>query len=78
MVEAWHAGVVEEHGCRAVGSERGTQIRLTAEGVALAEEAVIASAAAQHKLWDGLPGETVQRGTAALRALSRLAEEPGT
>jgi len=46
---------------------RGTQIRLTAEGVAIAEEAVIASAAAQHKLWDGLPDETVQRATAALR-----------
>jgi DNA-binding MarR family transcriptional regulator len=57
---------------------RGTQIRLTADGVAIAEEAVIASAAAHHKVWDGLPDETVQRATAALRALSRLPEEPGT
>ncbi|MFF1815923.1 MarR family winged helix-turn-helix transcriptional regulator [Kribbella sp. NPDC058245] len=51
---------------------RGTQIRLTAEGVKAAEEAVVASSAAQHKVWDGYPDETVQQALAVLRALQGL------
>ncbi|WP_109506864.1 MarR family winged helix-turn-helix transcriptional regulator [Nocardioides speluncae] len=50
---------------------RGIQILLTNEGVAAAEEAVTASSAAHHKVWDGVPDETVERATAALRALLR-------
>lgn len=49
---------------------RGTQIRLTEDGVQLAETAVAASAAAHHKLWDHLPDEVVQRAAAALRDLT--------
>ncbi|NUR96507.1 MAG: MarR family transcriptional regulator [Kribbellaceae bacterium] len=48
---------------------RGTQIRLTDEGVALAEKAVKASSAAHHELWSRLPDEVVEQATAALRAL---------
>lgn len=48
---------------------RGTQIRLTDEGVALAEKAVKASAAAHHELWSALPDEIVEQAAAALRAL---------
>ncbi|GAA1604207.1 MULTISPECIES: MarR family winged helix-turn-helix transcriptional regulator [Kribbella] len=48
---------------------RGTQIRLTDEGIALAEKAVKASAAAHHELWSGLPDEVVERASAALRGL---------
>jgi DNA-binding MarR family transcriptional regulator len=49
---------------------RGTQIRLTDEGVALAERAVRASAAAHDALWTGLPPETLKAATEALRDLS--------
>jgi DNA-binding MarR family transcriptional regulator len=49
---------------------RGTQIRLTDEGVALAERAVQASAAAHDELWAGLPPETLKAATEALRDLS--------
>lgn len=48
---------------------RGTQIRLTDEGVALAEKAVKASSAAHHELWSALPDEVVEQATVALRAL---------
>lgn len=48
---------------------RGTQIRLTDEGVALAEKAVKASAAAHHELWAATPDEIVEQAAAALRAL---------
>jgi DNA-binding MarR family transcriptional regulator len=48
---------------------RGTQIRLTKEGVEAAERAVQASAAAHDELWSGLPPETVETAAAALRAL---------
>ena len=50
---------------------RGTQIRLTPEGVSLAEQAVKASSAAHAELWAGLPPETLEAATAALRGLSR-------
>jgi DNA-binding MarR family transcriptional regulator len=46
---------------------RGTQIRLTDEGVALAERAVQASAAAHHQLWSSHPDEAVKQAAAALR-----------
>jgi DNA-binding MarR family transcriptional regulator len=48
---------------------RGTQIRLTTEGVALAEQAVKASAAAHHELWSRLPDEVVEQAATGLRAL---------
>ena len=48
---------------------RGTQIRLTAEGVELAERAVRASAAAHNELWGDLPPDIVQTAADALRAL---------
>ena len=48
---------------------RGTQIRLTDEGIALAEKAVKASSAAHHQLWAGLPEEAVDQAAKALRAL---------
>ncbi|MFI5730198.1 MarR family winged helix-turn-helix transcriptional regulator [Kribbella sp. NPDC051587] len=51
---------------------RGTQIRLTADGVKAAEEAVVASSAAQHKVWDGYPDETVRQAIAVLRTLQGL------
>jgi len=50
---------------------RGTQIRLTDEGVTLAERAVQASAAAHHELWSGLPDDAVKQATVALRDVSR-------
>jgi DNA-binding MarR family transcriptional regulator len=50
---------------------RGTQIRLTDEGVALAERAVQASAAAHHRLWSDLPDDVVKQAAAALRDVSR-------
>ncbi|MER7248687.1 MarR family transcriptional regulator [Kribbella sp. NPDC000426] len=50
---------------------RGTQIRLTPEGISLAEQAVKASSAAHHELWADLPDETVDQATKALRALFR-------
>ncbi|MEV5962961.1 MarR family transcriptional regulator [Kribbella sp. NPDC051952] len=49
---------------------RGTQIRLTDEGVALAERAVQASAAAHHQLWSDLPDDVVKQAAAALRDVS--------
>jgi DNA-binding MarR family transcriptional regulator len=48
---------------------RGTQIRLTQEGIELAERAVAASAAAHHQLWSGLPEDVVKQAAAALRDL---------
>jgi DNA-binding MarR family transcriptional regulator len=48
---------------------RGTQIRLTPEGVSLAERAVKASSAAHHELWADLPDETVDQAAKALRPL---------
>ncbi|WP_371405404.1 MarR family transcriptional regulator [Kribbella sp. NBC_00662] len=50
---------------------RGTQIRLTPEGISLAEQAVKASSAAHHELWADLPDETVAQAAKALRALFR-------
>ncbi|MGW7679396.1 MarR family winged helix-turn-helix transcriptional regulator [Kribbella sp. NPDC054772] len=50
---------------------RGTQIRLTPEGISLAEQAVKASSAAHHELWAGLPEETVEQAAKALRELNR-------
>ncbi|HEY4570542.1 MAG TPA: MarR family transcriptional regulator [Kribbella sp.] len=50
---------------------RGTQIRLTPEGISLAEQAVKASSAAHHELWADLQVETVDRAAEALRALFR-------
>lgn len=48
---------------------RGTQIRLTPEGVALAEKAVLAGAAAHAELWADVPPEVLEAATTALRAL---------
>ena len=48
---------------------RGTQIRLTPEGVALAEQAVKASSAAHHELWSGIDTDVLEAATVALRAL---------
>jgi DNA-binding MarR family transcriptional regulator len=50
---------------------RGTQIRLTAEGVAMAEKAVLAGAAAHAEIWAGVPAEVLDAATTALRALHR-------
>jgi DNA-binding MarR family transcriptional regulator len=50
---------------------RGTQIRLTPEGISLAEQAVKASSAAHHELWADLQVETVDRAAEALRTLFR-------
>lgn len=55
---------------------RGTQIRLTPEGVTLAEQAVKSSAAAQDAQWARIPAETVDQATTALRTLFR-ARQPG-
>ncbi|MGW6279072.1 MarR family winged helix-turn-helix transcriptional regulator [Kribbella sp. NPDC055071] len=52
---------------------RGTQIRLTPEGVTLAEQAVKSSSAAHDTLWTHLPAETVDEAATALRALFRAA-----
>lgn len=50
---------------------RGTQIRLTPEGIALAEQAVKASSAAHNELWTDIPEETLAQAAQALRALFR-------
>jgi DNA-binding MarR family transcriptional regulator len=50
---------------------RGTQIRLTDEGRALAERAVQASSAAHNEHWAGIPDETVKQAAASLRELFR-------
>ncbi|MEU4190693.1 MarR family transcriptional regulator [Kribbella sp. NPDC026611] len=50
---------------------RGTQIRLTPEGVKLAEEAVKASSAAHHELWSDLPEDATEQAAKALRGLFR-------
>jgi DNA-binding MarR family transcriptional regulator len=50
---------------------RGTQIRLTPEGISLAEQAVKASSAAHHELWADLPDGAVDQAAKALRALFR-------
>ncbi|WP_327638153.1 MarR family transcriptional regulator [Kribbella sp. NBC_00482] len=49
---------------------RGTQIRLTPEGISLAEQAVKASSAAHHELWAGLPDEVITEAAKALRPLN--------
>ncbi|MDT0342924.1 MarR family winged helix-turn-helix transcriptional regulator [Streptomyces litchfieldiae] len=53
----------------APGDGRGALIELTDGGRALAERAVLAEAAAQEKLFAGLPPELVARATEALRAV---------
>jgi DNA-binding MarR family transcriptional regulator len=50
---------------------RSTQIRLTDEGRALAEQAVKASSAAHDELWAGIPADTIKHASAALRDLFR-------
>ncbi|TDU90624.1 DNA-binding MarR family transcriptional regulator [Kribbella voronezhensis] len=60
---------------------RGTQIRLTEQGIEAAERAVQASAAAHDEMWSELPPETVQAAAEALRALfvtDRPAARTGT
>jgi DNA-binding MarR family transcriptional regulator len=54
---------------------RSTWLRLTPEGVALAERAVLVNAAAHEALFEGVPDELVERATAVLREL--LAAAPG-
>ena len=49
---------------------RGTQVRLTPEGISLAEQAVKASSAAHAELWADIPPDTLDAATAALRGLS--------
>jgi DNA-binding MarR family transcriptional regulator len=49
---------------------RGTQIRLTDEGVPAAEKAVVATTAAQAEVWAGVPAEMLDKATEALRALT--------
>jgi DNA-binding MarR family transcriptional regulator len=49
---------------------RGTQIRLTAKGIEMAEQAVQASSAAHHEMWTGIPPEVLKAATEALRGLS--------
>jgi len=56
---------------------RGTQIRLTEEGVAKAEEAVLASSAAHDQTWAEASSEALEAATAALRALSRPSHPAG-
>ncbi len=48
---------------------RSTWLRLTPDGVALAERAVLANAAAHDALFDGVPAAAVEAATAALREL---------
>ena len=48
---------------------RGTQIRLTEQGVEMAESAVQASAAAHDELWSDVPAETLEAAAKALRPL---------
>ncbi|MDX6264823.1 MAG: hypothetical protein QOH84_6511 [Kribbellaceae bacterium] len=50
---------------------RGTQIRLTDEGIPAAEKAVLDTAAAQANVWAGVSPETLAAATEALRALTR-------
>ena len=50
---------------------RGTQIRLTAEGIGKAEEAVLASSAAHDQTWSEAPPEVLDAATEALRALTQ-------
>ncbi|MGW0949195.1 MarR family winged helix-turn-helix transcriptional regulator [Streptomyces sp. NPDC002623] len=54
---------------------RSTWLRLTPDGVALAERAVLANAAAHHALFEGAPTAVVDAATTALRDL--LAACPG-
>ena len=48
---------------------RSTWLRLTSDGVALAERAVLANAAAHDVLFEGVPAAAVEAATAALREL---------
>ena len=48
---------------------RSTLIRLTPEGVALAERAVLATSAAHEAVFAGLPPEVIEAATLALRAI---------
>lgn len=48
---------------------RSTWLRLTADGIALAERAVLVNAAAHDALFEGVPAEVVEAATAALREL---------
>ena len=48
---------------------RGTQIRLTEQGIEAAERAVQASAAAHDAMWSGLQPEQLEAAAEALRAL---------
>ena len=48
---------------------RSTLIRLTPEGVALAERAVHATSAAHEAVFAGLPSEVIEAATQALRAI---------
>ncbi len=48
---------------------RSTWLRLTPDGVALAERSVLVSSAAHDALFEGVPTEIVQAATAALREL---------
>lgn len=48
---------------------RSTLIRLTPEGVALAERAVRATSAAHEAVFAGLPSEVIEAATQALRAI---------
>ncbi|MET9273777.1 MarR family transcriptional regulator [Kribbella sp. NPDC003557] len=50
---------------------RGTQVRLTPEGITLAEQAVKASSAAHAELWADIPPDALEAATAALRGLTR-------
>lgn len=48
---------------------RSTWLRLTPEGVAMAERAVLAATAEQDALFDGVPAEVLEAATTALRDL---------
>lgn len=50
---------------------RGTQIRLTAEGIPKAEQAVLANTEAHAEVWANVPPEVVDNATAALRTLQQ-------
>jgi DNA-binding MarR family transcriptional regulator len=49
---------------------RGTQVRLTAAGVEMAERALQANSAAHDEWWSGVPAEAAKAATEALRALT--------
>ena len=49
---------------------RGTWVSLTADGVRLAEKAVLANAAAHAEVFAGIPTEVVTNATEALQALT--------